>query len=224
MSAGLRLSEVTVQLAGKPLIEGLSLDVAPGEIVTLMGESGVGKSTLLAFICGTLDINFTASGQVWVDAQAITALPPEARQVGILFQDDLLFPHLSVGDNLAFGLKPEIRGKARQARVLAALEEAELAGFADRDPATLSGGQRARVALMRTLLAEPRVILLDEPFSKLDTHTRGRFREFVFAHIRQHRVPALMVTHDPQDAQATGGAVIELHPPPPAGDSAMAVL
>lgn len=204
------LRSVTLTLDGIVLIDGLSLRIEPGQILTLMGESGVGKSTLLAFICGTLDPAFQASGRVYLDRWDITDLEPEARRVGILFQDDLLFPHLSVGDNLAFGLSPTIRGKARREWVAAALEEAGLDGFAQRDPATLSGGQRARVAMMRTLLAEPRALLLDEPFSRLDALTRERFRDFVFEHARRREIPMLMVTHDPQDANATGGSVVAL--------------
>jgi len=216
--SGLCLQAVTLRLGDAVLIEALSLDIEPAGVVTLMGESGVGKSTLLAYICGTLEPVFQASGRIWVDGREITGLPPERRRVGILFQDDLLFPHLSVGDNLAFGLAPEIRGGERRARIATALGEAGLAGFEDRDPATLSGGQRARVALMRTLLAEPRVLLLDEPFSKLDTATRARFRAFVFEHAREREIPTLMVTHDPDDARATGDRVVELTPRAPTPD------
>lgn len=211
MTGALTLRDVTIRLGAEVLVDRLSLEIAPGEVVTVMGPSGAGKSSLLAFVCGTLDPAFSATGTVAVAGEAIERLPPQARRVGILFQDDLLFPHLSVGGNLAFGLSPDIRGRAaRAARVEEALVEAELAGFAERDPASLSGGQRARVALMRTLLAAPRALLLDEPFSKLDTDLRGRVRRFVFEHARLRGLPMLLVTHDPDDAAAAGGRILSL--------------
>jgi len=207
---GLNLDGITLSLGGDVILGPLTLSVRPGAIATLMGPSGSGKSSLLALICGTLDPVFSWSGQMRLGGRDIAALPPERRGVGILFQDDLLFPHLSVGDNLAFALPPTVKGRAaRRQRVEAALAEAGLAGFADRDPATLSGGQRARAALMRTLLAEPRALLLDEPFSKLDAALKTRFREFVFDHARDLGLPTLLVTHDPADAAATGGPVIQ---------------
>lgn len=206
----LRLGNVTIGLGGQPLIAGLSLAVAPGQVATLMGDSGSGKSTLLSWICGSVDPAFSITGSIELDGDDIAGLAPEARRVGILFQDDLLFPHLSVGDNLAFGIRPGIGREERRSRVAGALEEAELAGFGDRDPATLSGGQRARVALMRTLLAEPKALLLDEPFSKLDAALRGRIRRFVFDHAIERGLPTLLVTHDPDDAAATGGPILEI--------------
>jgi len=206
----LRLEQVCLALPARTLIPALDITVAPGECVTLMGPSGCGKSTLLAFISGALDAAFAASGRVLVGEVDITRLAPERRRVGILFQDDLLFPHLSVGGNLAFALAARVRDRGeRSAHIERALAEADLTGFADRDPATLSGGQRARVALMRTLLSGPRVLLLDEPFNKLDTQLRNDFRRFVFEHAAERGLPVLLVTHDEADAPA-GGRVIRL--------------
>jgi len=207
---GLEIADLGLRIGDRVLVSGFHLTVGAGEITTLMGPSGCGKSSLLSHLCGTLDPAFEASGRVWLEGVAIDALPPERRRLGILFQDDLLFPHLSVGENLAFALPPTVRGRReRRARVEAALCEADLAGFARRDPATLSGGQRARVALMRTLLAEPRALLLDEPFGKLDQGLRHRVRSFVFDHARAAGLPTLLVTHDPADAVAAKGQVVD---------------
>ncbi|MGI9507873.1 MAG: ATP-binding cassette domain-containing protein [Geminicoccaceae bacterium] len=208
---GLVLEKTVIRVDGKTLFEQLDLTVPPGEIVTVMGPSGCGKSSLLSHICGTLLPLFETSGVIRLDGDEIGDRPPEHRRVGILFQDDLLFPHLSVGENLLFALPSGIRPKsARLARVDAALREAGLEGFADRDPASLSGGQRARVALMRTLLAAPRCLLLDEPFGKLDKDLKERVRRFVFGHAREAGLPTLLVTHDEADAEAAGGPVITL--------------
>ena len=148
-----------------------------------------------------------------LDGQDLKGLPLERRRIGILFQDDLLFPHLSVAENLAFGLSPAYRSRAeRAARIESALTEAEMAGLGERDPATLSGGQRARIALMRTLLADPKALLLDEPFGKLDQGLRARIRDFTFIHARQANLPSLLVTHDPEDAAAAGEKTIVLAP------------
>ncbi len=211
MSGPLRLEDVSIALAGRVLIPALSVVVRPGEVLTLMGPSGAGKSTLLAVLGGTAAAVFDVAGRVWIGERQVTGLPPERRRIGILFQDDLLFPHLTVGENLAFGLAPSVRGrKARAARIDAALREAGLAGFARRDPGTLSGGQRARVALLRLLLADPQVLLLDEPFNKLDAALRAEFRRFVFEHARAAGLPVLLVTHDAADAEAAQGPLLEL--------------
>ena len=211
MSEPLHLDQVAIGLHERLMIPPFSVRVMPGEVVTLMGPSGSGKSTLLSFLGGTLSEGFRATGRVWIGRNEVSALPAERRRIGVLFQDDLLFPHLTVGENLAFGLSTAVRGRAaRAARIAAALEEAGLAGFAPRDPATLSGGQRARAAVLRLLLAEPRVLLLDEPFNKLDAAMRADFRRFVFEHAMAAGLPVLMVTHDAADAAAARGRVLTL--------------
>lgn len=211
--AGLAVENLCITLHGRELLR-LTTRVTPGTVVTVMGPSGSGKSTLLAFVMGLTDPAFSVQGRVLLDGRDITGLPPQARRVGILFQDDLLFPHLSVGGNLAFALPRAIADRReRRTRIEEALSLADLAGFADRDPATLSGGQRARVALVRVLLSEPLALLLDEPFSKLDAGLRRQFREFVFARARDKGLPVLMVTHDREDAEAAGGPIITLGAP-----------
>jgi putative thiamine transport system ATP-binding protein len=207
---GLHLDQVEIRLRDA-LVIALDTCVAPGEVMSVMGPSGVGKSTLLAAISGTLAPAFTLSGRVRLNGRDITDLPIEARRVGVLFQDELLFPHLSVGANLAFGLPAAIKGaKARRAAVATALAEVGLDGMVDRDPATLSGGQKARVALMRMLLSDPHALLLDEAFSRLDTERRAQTRDLVFGAARARGLPVLQVTHDRSDAEAAGGPVHHL--------------
>jgi putative thiamine transport system ATP-binding protein len=207
--SGLVLDRLEVR-AKDMLIVAMDAVVKPGEVLTIMGPSGSGKSTALAAIIGTLGPDFSVSGRLVLDGCDVTALPTRARGIGLLFQDDVLFPHLSVGGNLAFALPATLRGRqARRAAIEAALAKAGLAGFADRDPGTLSGGERARVALMRTLLAEPKALLLDEPFSRLDAGLRDHIRAFVLDLIRAERIPAILVTHQPDDARAAGGRIID---------------
>ena len=210
MKPGLALRDVEIFLDGERLVS-LSASVAPGEALTVMGPSGVGKSTLLAFIGGFLGSDFRATGSILLNGRDVTSLPPEKRGIGLLFQDALLLPHLSVAGNLLIGLHPSMRGRAaRRAAVEAALAEIGLENFAERDPATLSGGQAARVALMRTLLARPEALVLDEPFSRLDMTLRAQVRDLVFAEARKYGLPVLLVTHDPADAEAAGGRIVEL--------------
>jgi putative thiamine transport system ATP-binding protein len=212
---GLVLESISIAVKGesRDLVGGLSLSVPPGQVVTIMGPSGSGKSTLLSYIAGFLDRRtFAANGRIMVGGEAIEDLPAEDRHVGILFQDPVLFPHLTVAGNLLFGL-PCGRWRDRRKRramVSDALANAGLAGFEHRDPSTLSGGQKARVTLLRTLLSQPRALLLDEPFGKLDVALREEFRSFVFAHVRKRGLPTLLVTHDPADAEAAAGVVIQL--------------
>ncbi|RJG43222.1 ATP-binding cassette domain-containing protein [Mesorhizobium sp. DCY119] len=207
---GLFLDDVSIALNGHRLVA-LTHRVAPGEVLTVMGPSGSGKSTLLAYIGGFLAPAFEASGKVFSDGLELTALPAEDRHVGILFQDPLLFPHMSVGGNLVFAIPASVKGKAaRHALAEAALEGVGLAGMAPRDPDTLSGGQKARVALARALLSAPRMLLLDEPFSKLDAELRGQMRELVFAKARDGALPVVLVTHDEADADAASGPIVRI--------------
>ena len=213
MNLPLHLDAIRIRLGERRLLGPLDAHIEPGECLTVMGPSGCGKSTLLAFLAGTLDPAFVANGRVCLGERDLSGLPPERRCIGILFQDDLLFPHLSVGGNLGFALPAAVKGRAaRRQRIEQALADAGLAGFADRDPATLSGGQRARVAVMRTLIAEPAALLLDEPFGKLDALLRDEFRRFVFDHARAIGLPTVLVTHDEADALAAAGPVIRLGP------------
>ncbi|SEP55693.1 putative thiamine transport system ATP-binding protein [Loktanella sp. DSM 29012] len=209
MDKGLTLRDVRISKNGTPMVA-LDRHIAPGQVLSVMGPSGVGKSTLLSFVTGTLPPVFTATGRVLLDGRDVTDVAPHQRMIGILFQDDLLFPHLSVGENLAFGLRPGGSRNQRRAKVDAALAEVDLEGFADRDPATLSGGQKARVALIRMLLSDPCALLLDEAFSRLDAALRAQVRDLVFARARDRDLPVLMVTHDAEDAAAAGGAVVTL--------------
>ncbi len=211
MNDGLHVHIERLGSALHALVSGLHLHVPPGEILTLMGPSGCGKSSVLAAIAGTLAsvseglLPLQLQGKVQLNGRELSNLPTHQRGVGLVFQDALLFPHMTVAENLLFAV-PAISTNGtsstiaqRQARVQQALQEAELSGMGERDPSSLSGGQRARVALMRALLAEPQALLLDEPFSKLDAALRAQLRPWVFAHVRERRIPVVLVTHDEQD-------------------------
>jgi putative thiamine transport system ATP-binding protein len=207
----LELDGIRIATPQRTLIDGLSARVGPGELLVVMSESGSGKSSLLSFLCGTLAPGLQASGSVRLDGREVTALPTAQRRIGILFQDDLLFPHLTVLENLLFAL-PAGPAVERRAEAEAALGSAGLAGYGERWPHTLSGGQRSRVSVLRALLARPQALLLDEPFSRLDMALRQRFRSFVFERLRAQGVPAVLVTHDAHDVPE-GARVIRLEEP-----------
>jgi len=204
---GLSLSNVLIRLGDVSLIA-LTADVPPGSVFTVMGPSGSGKSTLLSFIGGFLDPVFDAEGAVSVDGVDLLSLEPQARRAGILFQDPLLFPHMSVGANVSFAVPADVRDRRLRRQIAAdILADMNLPDFADRDPATLSGGQKGRVALARVLVSRPRLLLLDEPFSKLDMELRAQMRTLVFERARTAGLPVILVTHDEADAEAAGGPV-----------------
>lgn len=211
-AAGLELSEVAITLAGRPLFQPLSCRVAPGSLTAITGPSGSGKSSLLLAIAGLLPPAFAIQGEIALKGRTLDRLAAERRRIGLIFQDPLLLPHLTVGQNLAFGLSRKIfRSKqARAERVEAALQEIQMEGFQDRAPATLSGGQRARVALMRSLLAAPDAVLLDEPFVSLDPALRREMRAFLADLLTDRRLPALMVTHDAEDAEVLANQTLFL--------------
>ena len=188
----------TLRTPQRVLLRSLQLSVAPGCVHTLMGPSGSGKSSLLAALCGTLPEGLYFDGTVQLAGCRIDRLPPQARRVGMLFQDDLLFPHMTVRENLLFAL-PAGPAAVCEAAVRQILADVEMDAFAQANPATLSGGQRARVALARALLAQPLALLLDEPFSRLDVALRERMRSLVFGLVRARKIPALLVSHDLAD-------------------------
>ncbi len=209
-SVGLRLDDLCITMKGQKLVH-VDAQVVGGDILTIMGPSGSGKSTLLSALIGTLAPSFAITGRVVLNGRDLNNVPTDHRRIGILFQDHLLFPHLSVGQNLAFGLRRKAaRGAERRELIDQALAEVGLEGFADRDPATLSGGQKARVALMRVLLSAPDALLLDEPFSGLDADLRVHIRSLVFDRARARELPVVMVTHDAEDADAAGSNLIKL--------------
>lgn len=208
--SGLYLDHVRI-MQGEKCLVAIDYVVGPGRVLTVMGPSGSGKSTLLAFVAGFLDPVFRAEGRVLIDGSDVTEAAPEERHVGILFQDPLLFPHMSVAGNLIFALPEAEKGRAsRRQTAEQALERIGLAGLGPRDPDTLSGGQKARVALARVLLSRPRALLLDEPFSKLDAELREQMRELVFSRAREHGLPTVLVTHDQADADAAGGDLVRI--------------
>lgn len=196
----LELRGITKQWDHRPLLDGVSLRVAAGETVALLGASGSGKSTLLKIVAG---LEAPERGSVWFDGVDITQRPPERRGFALMFQDFALFPHLNVQDNVAFGLVEQgvPRGAAReQARTL--LQRFGLGAHATARVWTLSGGEQQRVALARALITSPRALLLDEPFSALDAALREQLRTEFRERIIEAGMTAILVTHDEQEARA----------------------
>ncbi len=187
-------------------VRNLTLDLPPGKITALLGPSGCGKTTTLKMIAGLIA---PTAGDVAFDGASVVRVPAERRGAVMVFQNHLLFPYLSVAENVAFGLK--MRGKDRatiQRKVSEMLAQVRLAGFEDRQPRQLSGGQAQRVALARALVVEPRVLLLDEPLSNLDAHLRDEMRELILGLQRQSGITTVFVTHDQEEAVLLADRVV----------------
>ncbi|WP_119165666.1 ABC transporter ATP-binding protein [Algihabitans albus] len=196
----LALEAVSHRFGAVLAVDDLSLDLEPGELVCLLGPSGCGKTTALRLAAGLEELQ---QGRIAMDGHAVAepgrGVPPENRSVGLVFQDYALFPHLSVGDNVAFGLR-HLAARDRQAAIGRTLKQVGLAGFEDSYPHELSGGQQQRVALARALAPQPRVMLLDEPFSGLDQRLRHDVRDETLHVLEAAGTATLMVTHDPEEA------------------------
>jgi ABC-type Fe3+/spermidine/putrescine transport system ATPase subunit len=190
------------------LLQEVNLRIEAGQTVALLGPSGSGKSTLLKIVAG---LETPALGSVWLDGQDITDWPPEKRRLALMFQDFALFPHLTLQDNVAFGLVEQGMGRAAaRGKANALLERFGLQGRGGERVDTLSGGEQQRVALARALITQPRGLLLDEPFSALDAELRVSLREEFALHIAEHGMRALLVTHDEAEARAMASAAWRL--------------
>ena len=184
------------------LLRALSLRVAPGETVAILGPSGSGKSTLLKIVAGLEPLD---AGRVLFDGQDITTLAPERRRFALMFQDFALFPHLDVQDNVAFGLVEQgVRKPDARVQACAMLERFGLQAFARARVTRLSGGEQQRVAIARALITQPRVLMLDEPFSALDAELRLQLREEFRQRITEFNIATVLVTHDEAEARAMG--------------------
>ncbi|WP_438464899.1 ATP-binding cassette domain-containing protein [Marinomonas sp. PE14-40] len=209
----LRVKDCHLSIAGTPLISKLSFEIDNGQVLTLMGPSGCGKSSLLNYLSGTLEAGFEAKGCIELNQKRIDTLCTQNRNVGILYQTPLLFPHMTNLENLLFAIDAKQQGlTATEKKKLAMSKLAELGleTKANNLPKSLSGGQQARIALLRTLLSSPDYLLLDEPFSKLDPELRQSVRRFTLEQIKKANIPTLLVTHDEDDFDAMGGELIQM--------------
>ena len=205
----LEIQDITKDYENKPLLRGVSFTVAAGETVCLLGTSGSGKSTLLRIIAG---LETQQAGTVRWDGQDLASTPAHRRNFGLMFQDYALFPHLTVAENVAFGLKMQNlpRGVVGR-RVNESLAKVNLSGFDQRRVTDLSGGEQQRVALARALAPDPRLLMFDEPLGALDRTLRASLLEELRRLLRLSRVPAIYVTHDQEEAFAIADRVLILH-------------
>jgi 2-aminoethylphosphonate transport system ATP-binding protein len=200
---------LTVDLGGRTVLDDLSVEVARGEFITVLGNSGCGKTTLLRYIAGFVPAR---SGEVWIGERNVTEVPPHQRNIGLLYQNYALFPHMTVFENVAFGLRARSAAASDiRARVAAALRSVRMEGFESYRPAQLSGGMQQRIALARALVIKPDILLLDEPVSALDANLRAAVRtEIKLLHEAMPELTVIYVTHDREDALVLSDRVMLL--------------
>jgi len=195
----LEVRNLVCRFGGRKVVDDVSLRIMPGQVTCLLGPSGCGKSTTLRVIAG---VDMQESGEIWVDGKLVCdtvfRVPPERREIGLMFQDFALFPHLSVADNVGFGLKG--RSDEKRPRVEELLQRVDLLSHIDGYPHQLSGGEQQRVALARALAPRPRIMLMDEPFSGLDNRLRDGIRDETLALMKEEDTAVLLVTHEPEEA------------------------
>ena len=203
----LKISGINKSFDGKRILAGVSLEVGDGEIVALIGASGSGKSTLLRIICG---LESADDGEVMLAGENIDGIPCEKRNIGMIFQSPILYPHMNVARNLHLGISEKMSREEKDELVEQILNDVDLAGFQLRNVDELSGGEAQRVALARTLLTKPRALLMDEPFSALDTELRESLAEKTRKLLSQLDIPIIHVTHDVDEAQRIADRVVRL--------------
>ena len=203
----LKISGINKSFDGKRILAGVSLEVGDGEIVALIGASGSGKSTLLRIICG---LESADDGEVMLAGENIDGVPCEKRNIGMIFQSPILYPHMNVARNLHLGISEKMSREEKDELVVQILNDVDLAGFQLRNVDELSGGEAQRVALARTLLTKPRALLMDEPFSALDTELRESLADKTRKLLSQLDIPIIHVTHDVDEAQRIADRVVRL--------------
>jgi len=195
----------------KPFIKNLNLKINNGNILCVFGKSGVGKSSLINVIAGTTEDNLLFEGEIILNGKILNNIAIEKRKIGLLLQDGALFPHLTVEQNIYFGMNRKLKSKEKLNVINENLKNANMEGFQNRYPHTLSGGQKARIACLRAILSEPKALLLDEPFSSLDPEHRNTFRKFVIDKVKESKIPCLLVTHDETDKMISNEKPIDLN-------------
>ena len=205
----LQIKNINKRFGSKTVAQDINLNVEAGKILAVLGRSGCGKSTLLKTIVGLVRPD---SGEVWLNGDNITDMPSEKRNISLMFQDYALLPHLTALDNVGFGLKMRRLPKAKiEEQSMQALRDIGLEHEAQRKPESLSGGEQQRLALARALITRPSLLLLDEAFSSLDTHLRHHLRTLTAERIRSQNIPAILVTHSPEEACTMADTIAIMH-------------